>query len=163
MLEDIATLTNGKAITEDLGLKLEGVKLEDLGKAKKVNDRQGQHDDRRRRRRLDRDRRSRVKQIRARRSRTRGIRTTTARSSRSGSQSSSAAWPSSMWARLPRTSSRRRRRALKTRCTPQKAAVERRHRAGRRRGPSSARARSSEGLKLEGDQQDRRQHRGARD
>src|SRR5450830_1053892 len=36
MLEDIAILTNGKAITEDLGLKLEGIKLEDLGKAKKV-------------------------------------------------------------------------------------------------------------------------------
>src|ERR1700682_4114563 len=36
MLEDIATLTNGKAITEDLGLKLENIKLEDLGKAKKI-------------------------------------------------------------------------------------------------------------------------------
>ena len=36
MLEDIATLTNGKAITEDLGLKLENIRVEDLGKAKKV-------------------------------------------------------------------------------------------------------------------------------
>jgi len=36
MLEDIATLTGGKAITEDLGVKLENVKLEDLGSAKKV-------------------------------------------------------------------------------------------------------------------------------
>src|SRR3979411_541859 len=36
MLEDIATLTGGKAITEDLGLKLENVKMEDLGRAKKV-------------------------------------------------------------------------------------------------------------------------------
>ena len=36
MLEDIAILTNGKAITEDLGLKLENVKIEDLGEAKKV-------------------------------------------------------------------------------------------------------------------------------
>ena len=36
MLEDIATLTGGKAITEDLGLKLENLKLDDLGKAKKV-------------------------------------------------------------------------------------------------------------------------------
>src|SRR2546421_1255962 len=36
MLEDIATLTGGKAITEDLGLKLENIKIEDLGKAKKV-------------------------------------------------------------------------------------------------------------------------------
>jgi chaperonin GroEL len=36
MLEDIAILTGGKAITEDLGTKLENVKLEDLGRAKKV-------------------------------------------------------------------------------------------------------------------------------
>jgi chaperonin GroEL len=36
MLEDIAILTGGKAITEDLGLKLENLKLDDLGKAKKV-------------------------------------------------------------------------------------------------------------------------------
>ena len=36
MLEDIAVLTGGKAITEDLGIKLENVKLEELGRAKKV-------------------------------------------------------------------------------------------------------------------------------
>jgi len=36
MLEDIATLTGGKAITEDLGIKLENLKLEDLGTVKKV-------------------------------------------------------------------------------------------------------------------------------
>ena len=36
MLEDIATLTGGKAITEDLGVKLENIKIEDLGKAKKI-------------------------------------------------------------------------------------------------------------------------------
>ena len=36
MLDDIATLTGGKAITEDLGIKLEHVTLEDLGRAKKV-------------------------------------------------------------------------------------------------------------------------------
>jgi chaperonin GroEL len=36
MLEDIATLTGGKAITEDLGLKLENLKTEDLGRAKKI-------------------------------------------------------------------------------------------------------------------------------
>jgi chaperonin GroEL len=36
MLEDIAVLTGGKAITEDLGIKLENVKIEDLGKAKKI-------------------------------------------------------------------------------------------------------------------------------
>src|SRR6059036_1221197 len=36
MLEDIAVLTGGKMITEDLGIKLENIKLEDLGKAKRV-------------------------------------------------------------------------------------------------------------------------------
>jgi len=36
MLEDVATLTGGKAITEDLGIKLENLKLTDLGSAKKV-------------------------------------------------------------------------------------------------------------------------------
>ena len=36
MLEDIAILTGGKVISEDLGIKLENVKLDDLGKAKKI-------------------------------------------------------------------------------------------------------------------------------
>src|SRR6187455_1066227 len=36
MLEDLAVLTGGKAVTEDLGVKLENMKLEDLGQAKKV-------------------------------------------------------------------------------------------------------------------------------
>jgi chaperonin GroEL len=36
MLEDIATLTGGRAITEDLGIKLENIKMDDLGRAKKV-------------------------------------------------------------------------------------------------------------------------------
>src|SRR6188472_3263794 len=36
MLEDIATLTGGKVISEDLGIKLETITLEDLGKAKKI-------------------------------------------------------------------------------------------------------------------------------
>ncbi len=36
MLEDIAILTSGKAVTEDLGIRLDSVKLEDLGQAKKV-------------------------------------------------------------------------------------------------------------------------------
>jgi chaperonin GroEL len=36
MLEDIAVLTGGKVISEDLGVKLESVKLEDLGSAKRV-------------------------------------------------------------------------------------------------------------------------------
>jgi chaperonin GroEL len=36
MLEDIATITGGRAITEDLGIKLENITLQDLGRAKKV-------------------------------------------------------------------------------------------------------------------------------
>ncbi len=36
MLEDIAILTGGRALTEDLGIKLENVRIEDLGRAKKV-------------------------------------------------------------------------------------------------------------------------------
>ncbi len=36
MLEDIAILTNGRCITEDLGIKLESIELADLGKAKRV-------------------------------------------------------------------------------------------------------------------------------
>src|SRR6202035_1848330 len=36
MLEDIAILTAGRAITEDLGIKLESIKIEDLGTAKKI-------------------------------------------------------------------------------------------------------------------------------
>ncbi len=37
MLEDIAVLTGGKAITEDLGIKLENVTIKDLGRAKRVS------------------------------------------------------------------------------------------------------------------------------
>ena len=36
MLEDIAILTGGRAVTEDLGIKLENIRIEDLGQAKKV-------------------------------------------------------------------------------------------------------------------------------
>ncbi len=36
MLQDIAALTGGEAVTEDLGLKLENLTLQDLGKAKKI-------------------------------------------------------------------------------------------------------------------------------
>jgi chaperonin GroEL len=36
MLQDIATITGGKAITEDLGIKLENVQMADLGRAKKI-------------------------------------------------------------------------------------------------------------------------------
>jgi chaperonin GroEL len=37
IMEDIAIVTGGRAITEDLGIKLENVKVEDLGRAKKVS------------------------------------------------------------------------------------------------------------------------------
>jgi chaperonin GroEL len=36
MLDDIAILTGGKSLTEDLGIKLENVQIEDLGRAKKI-------------------------------------------------------------------------------------------------------------------------------
>ena len=36
MLQDISILTNGKAISEDLGIKLENIKVEDLGRAKRI-------------------------------------------------------------------------------------------------------------------------------
>jgi chaperonin GroEL len=36
MLEDIAVLTGGRLISEDLGIKLENIKLEDLGRAKRI-------------------------------------------------------------------------------------------------------------------------------
>jgi chaperonin GroEL len=36
MLEDVAVLTNGRAVTEDLGIRLESIKMDDLGQAKKV-------------------------------------------------------------------------------------------------------------------------------
>jgi chaperonin GroEL len=89
MLEDIAILTGGNAITEDLGVKLENIKLEDLGKAKKVT--------------IDKDNTTivegagqaskiegRVKQIRVQIDET--TRTTIAKSCRSGSPSWWAVW-----------------------------------------------------------------------
>src|SRR5205823_762925 len=36
ILEDAAILTNGLAVTEDLGIKLESIKMNDLGQAKKI-------------------------------------------------------------------------------------------------------------------------------
>src|SRR5204863_4030072 len=36
MLEDIAILTKGRSITEDLGIKLENIQIEDLGTAKRI-------------------------------------------------------------------------------------------------------------------------------
>ena len=59
MLEDIAILTGGTVISEDLGIKLENVALNMLGRAKTRVDRQGQHHHRRRLRQEDRHRRAR--------------------------------------------------------------------------------------------------------
>ena len=56
MLEDIAILTGGQVISEDLGIKLENVTLDMLGRAKRVRDREGEHHDRRRRRQEGGDR-----------------------------------------------------------------------------------------------------------
>ena len=81
MLEDIATLTGGQVISEDLGIKLENVTLDMLGRAKQGPHRQGEHDDRRRRRQEGRHRGAHRRRSR-RRSRRRP-RTTTARSCRS--------------------------------------------------------------------------------
>ena len=50
MLGDIATLTGGTAVFKDLGIKLDGIKLSDLGKAKKIRTVElGQHPDHQRR------------------------------------------------------------------------------------------------------------------
>ena len=56
MLEDIATVTGGSVVSEDLGIKLENVTLDMLGPGQEGDDRQGRHDDRRRRRQEDRHR-----------------------------------------------------------------------------------------------------------
>ena len=100
MLQDMAILTGGQVITEELGLKLENVTLKDLGKAKRIVidkdnttiiDGAGAKKDIEGRVHADPQRRSR-----------RPPPTTTARSSRSGSPSWSAAWRSSRSARPPR-------------------------------------------------------------
>jgi chaperonin GroEL len=89
MLQDIAILTGGKAITEDLGIKLENVKM-GPGPRQEDHHRQGQHHHRRRQRQ-GKEIEGRVKEIRARS--TRPPATTTARSSRNAWRSSSAASP----------------------------------------------------------------------
>jgi chaperonin GroEL len=88
MLEDIAILTGGRAITEDLGIKLENIKLEDLGKAKRSRStRTTRRSSKARARRA----RSKAASSRSVRRSTRPRRTTTVRSCRSGWRSSSAA------------------------------------------------------------------------
>ena len=56
MLEDIAVLTGGQTVSEDLGIKLENVTLEMLGPRQARVDHQGRHDDRRRLRQEESDR-----------------------------------------------------------------------------------------------------------
>ncbi len=88
MLQDMAVLTGGQVIAEELGLKLENVTLKDLGQAKRSLHRQGQHHDHRWCRHEEGHPGSMLP-----RSATRSNRpppTTTARSSRSDSRSSSA-------------------------------------------------------------------------
>ena len=65
MLEDIAILTGGKAITEDLGIKLENVRARGPRPGQEGHHRQGQHHDHRGRGRRPRTIEGRVKQIRA--------------------------------------------------------------------------------------------------
>src|SRR5271167_434560 len=99
MMEDIAILTGGKALMEETGIKLEGVRLEDLGRAKRVT--------------VDKDNTTivdgagtqktiegRIKQFAPRSTRPPAI--TIARSCRSGWPNWPAAWPSSKSARPPR-------------------------------------------------------------
>ena len=151
MLEDIAILTGGQLISEDLGIKLENVTLDMLGKAKKVIvdkenttiiDGAGKKAD------IE----GRITPDQARRSR-RPPRTTTARSSRSGWPSSPAAWRSSRSAAPPRSRSRRRRTALRTPCTRP------RRRSRRASSPAAARlcsmpsARSRQDARANDDQQ----------
>ena len=50
LLDDIAILTGGRMIAEELSIKLENVTFEDTGRAKRITVDKGQHDDHRRRR-----------------------------------------------------------------------------------------------------------------
>ena len=100
MLEDIAILTGGQVITEDLGIKLENVELDDLGEAKRIT--------------ISKENTTIVEGEAAVRGHHRPgqpdppsdrgnhLATTTARSSRSAWPSSPAAWPSSTSAPRPR-------------------------------------------------------------
>ena len=92
MLEDIAILTGGEVITEEMGLKLENTQLSQLGRARRVVVAQGHHHDHRRRRRVARP--SRAASTRSRTRSRAPTRTSIARSCRSGSRSWPAAWRS---------------------------------------------------------------------
>ena len=114
MLQDIAILTGGQVISEEIGLKLENIGLELARPGPQGRRDQGRDDDRRGRRLEGRGQRPDQRRS-ARRSRT-PTPTTTVRSSRSVSPSWPAVWRSSRSARPPRSSSRRRSTASRTRC-----------------------------------------------
>ena len=115
MLRDIAILTGGTVISEEIGRKLDSVTLEDLGEARRVV---ATKDDTTIVDGSGAPEASRPASPRSRpRSRTPPP-TTTARSSRSASPSWPAASPSSRSARPPRSSSRRRSTASRTPCPP---------------------------------------------
>jgi chaperonin GroEL len=90
MLQDIAVLTGGTVISDEVGLSLEKATLNDLGEAKKIG-REGKHHDHRRRRQDRRTSRPASSQIRQQAKKPPA--TTTRRSCRSASPSSPAAWP----------------------------------------------------------------------
>ena len=99
MLEDIAILTGGQCITEDLGIKLENVELEDLGRAKRVTI------DKENTTIVEGEASSPTSRAASARSAVRSKKRppiTIARSSRNASRSSPVAWPSSMSAPRPR-------------------------------------------------------------
>ena len=115
-MADLAVVTGGQVVSEDVGLSLDQVGLEVLGTARRVTVDQGRHHDRRRRRHL-RGRSA----TGSRRSSARSSPPTptgTARSSRSGWRSSPAASASSGSARPPRSSSRSASTASRTPSRP---------------------------------------------
>ncbi len=114
MLRDIAILTGGTVISEEVGRKLDSVQLEDLGRGRRVVVDQGQHDGRSRV--TGRSRRSRAGSSRSRPRSRRPRPTTTRRSSRSAWPSCPAASRSSRSAPARRPSSRRRSTASRTPC-----------------------------------------------
>jgi chaperonin GroEL len=147
MLDDIAILTGGKSIMEETGIKLEGVKLEDLGRAKRVT--------------IDKDnttivdgavprRPSKAASSSCARRSTKPRPTTTARSCRSASPS----WPAA-WRHQGRRGHRDRnegKEGSRRRCSACHArGCGRRHRSGRRRCAVARRKKLA--LKLDGDEQ----------
>jgi len=122
MLGDIAILTGGTVVSEEVGLKLENAGLGPAGPRPQGRHHQGRDHDRRRcRPTATRSRGGSTSSAPRSSSRTP---TTTARSSRSASPSWPAAWPSSRPVRPPRWSSRSASTASRTRCATRRPPVE---------------------------------------